>query len=106
MALESIKKIKEAETASEERRREIVNQAKKIINDAHGTAKVSAEKIEKEALEKATLIKKDAAQKADRLIEQILSENKLSCDKMKNDVNANIDNVAGNIVERIVNSWQ
>jgi vacuolar-type H+-ATPase subunit H len=106
MALEAIKKIKEAETASEERRREINSNIKKILSDADIAARDRSEAIEKEALEKAAVIKKNAAKNAADIMNKILSEHKLACDKMKSEVSANLNKVVESVVERIVNSWQ
>ena len=106
MALEAIKKIREAEIASEEKRREIVVKTKKIINDAYITAKLSADNVEKDALEKAVLIKRNAETEAEQFIKKVYSDQKLSCDKMKADISDKLDITVNSIVERILSSWQ
>ncbi|MDF2685439.1 MAG: hypothetical protein K0S55_620 [Clostridia bacterium] len=106
MALEAIKKIREAETASEERRREINTNIKKILSDAHITARNKSEAIEKEALDKAAVMRKNATSDAENIIKNILSEQKLACDKMKIKVSGALNKVTDSVVERIVSSWQ
>ncbi len=102
MSLEAVQKVTEAEQRSRERRAEAAENAKRLVAEAEkdGKARLSAARSEAEA--KARALMAEAEAKAARHTQAVMEDQRKSCDGLRREAEAKLDEAAAMIVRRVV----
>ena len=102
MSLEAIKQVTQAEDEHRARKAEAQAEAKRLVAERAGRARLEEARAQAEAQVRDLL--KEAEERAAKHTEQVLEQTRSSCGALRAEAQKKLDQAAQSIVRRVVNS--
>lgn len=104
MSIAGIEKVREAEIAADKLRKEADDRAAAIVAEGRKEAEKIGEQAEKEAEEKYKTVIARAAEEADKIYDEKIAFERKVCEDIKAGGRERVDEAVGAIIRRVVNS--